>query len=141
MVVQETLPTGRKDKYAKQEPASALLKNYEEENGPMSPLANQNSIYQITGQSAKKNKVNGDDTLEHTMSHIDEKFENLNNKIDSLGMAAEDYRGLLLMKLTVNDNRNQSVQNFSNLDPNISAKHQTDTVMESRDYSNQKITR
>lgn len=44
------------------------------------------------------------------MSHIEEKFENLNTKMDSLGVAAEDYRGLLLMKLTVSDHhKNQSV--------------------------------
>ena len=72
----------------------------------MSPLAHQNSIYQITGLSGKKNKASAEDTLEPTMSNIDEKFENLNTKMDSLGMAAEDYRGLLLMKLNVKDTKN-----------------------------------
>ncbi len=79
-------------------PKTAMRNKDIEDDGILSPLGHQNSIYQNTNQSNHiiNHNISAENTLEPP-APVDEK-ENLSiDKIDSLGMAAEDYRGLLQM--------------------------------------------
>ena len=74
-----------------------------EDDGILSPLNHQISIYEETDKSQRRimNNVSAENTLEPPIT-VEDKHDPT-DKIDSLGVAAEDYRGLLMMQLRVND--------------------------------------
>jgi hypothetical protein len=97
-----------------------------------------------TGQSnpkIKNNNNSGENTLEPslTVANHEEKQENIDNKINSLGMAAEDYRGLLQINLDATD-RNKSAQDISDINEEHLRTSRNPTVEVETRNTDQKIT-